>query len=152
MASALQPTSRPPKAVTLTAFLAIASSMMLIPTFESILLGIRAEQGLSADHLSALSLLPIAGALVMTFVAAALTRRLGGRTVLSVAAVGLVIGALLCSVAPGLVVLLIGRVLTSMSATVTLVAGLSILQFHFTEPRARARVLPPAGQRAIPRG
>ena len=126
-------------AVVVVAFLALSVTLIAEATSEYMLAPIQSDMGLSVDETNRLALMPDTAGLIAVFLAGALAVRLGRRTVLSLGALSFAAGSIIVALAPGVQVLIAGRILCGLGGVILSVMGLSLINVTFTEPAQRAR-------------
>ncbi|MEX1218158.1 MAG: MFS transporter [Acidimicrobiales bacterium] len=123
-----------------TAFLAISASLVCFASLEFMLVAIQKDFSMSADATVALAQISAGACLAVVFLAGSLADRLGDRTVMTVACIGLATGAFIVGLSSSSTVLLLGVSLTGMATITMAIVGLSVLNkiFETTADRARA--------------
>lgn len=127
------------RALAVTAFLASAITLISEATSEYMLIPIQSEMSLSTDEINRLALLPDLAGIIAVFLAGALAVRFGRRRILITSALVFATGSVVVALAPTAAVLIGGRVLCGLGSVTLTVAGLSLINVTFTEPRQRAR-------------
>ena len=130
---------RPRVAATVIAFLATA-----IGLFSSSMLAVAAvpigkEFQVPVDRLTAYSFLPAAGALAIVFVTASFVSRWGVRLVVIAASTVSAVGAAVILLAESNAMVTFGQFIGKIGFTALSVAGLTLLQTLYVDPKERAR-------------
>lgn len=135
-------------AVVAAAYLAVAMNFIAGSSFESMIVPLSEDLGLSVSESSTLHSLPELAGFLIVFAAGSLALRFGRRMVIVVAACVFSFGAIVMSLAPSAMGVAIARSLIGLGTVALAVAGLSLINVTFAGTARRARAF--AAVAAIP--
>jgi DHA2 family methylenomycin A resistance protein-like MFS transporter len=124
----------------LTSYLACAASALAASGFEFMMVPLQIDLGLTVDQMTGLSLIPVAGSLLVVFLIGALVDRIGMRRVITIGATVYALGALLVLAAFAPVMVLTGRALGGVGAITLAVIGVATLNDSARTSAERGRI------------
>lgn len=137
---AARPTGAAGRPVATFAVIALAVALIAISasSFEYMLGPMRDSLGFTLDTGNAIVLIPELGGLALVFVAGALGDHLGQRRMIVAGATAFAVGALIVSVAPGVGLVTVGRLLEGAGGMLAGIVALALLSDTYTAPRQRS--------------
>lgn len=131
---------RRPTGLVVASLLLIAAPSVMLASFQYVLVEMQIEFAFSSDGANALAFMPSAASLLIVFIAGSLADRWGPRRLLIIANTLFLLGAVLVALAPGVPIVVLGRVLDGVGGVTMAIVALSVINTSVTEPRMRARV------------
>lgn len=122
------------------AMLGISAASVMLASFQYVLVEMQTEFTFSTDSANALAFMPSAASLMVVFIAGALADRWGPRRLFIASIVLFISGGALVAVAPGLPMVIVGRLLDGVGGVTMAIVALAIVNSSVTEPGTRARV------------
>lgn len=122
------------------AFLGICTGMVAMGSFEAMLVPLQNEFVFSVDTVNILALAVSTGSLAILFIAGSLVDRWGARRILTMGVGAMVVGAIIVMIAPGIPLLLSGRIVGGMGGMTMSVSCLAALNAEFQGDRKRAHI------------
>lgn len=132
--------SRSSTGLIVAAMLGIAAASVMLSSFQYVLVEMQTEFIFSTDSANALAFMPSAASLTVVFIAGALADRWGPRRLFIASICLFIAGGALVAVAPGLPVVIVGRLLDGVGGVTMAIVALAIVNSSVTEPGTRARV------------
>ena len=126
--------------VALAAVLASAAGTFALAMFSFVFPEISREFDLTVDQVNFALKVPIVGSLVVVFLAGSLSDRLGRRRVATAGGLCFCVGSVTAAAAPGVEVLMAGRLLEGLGASTLLIGAVAVTRSAFEDEKARAVV------------
>ena len=131
---------RAEKRVVLAVVLASAAGAFALAMFSFVFPEVSGEFDLTVDEVNFALKMPVVGSLVVVFLAGSLSDRLGRRRVATAGGACFCAGSLVALLAPGLPVLMAGRLLEGLGAATLLIGAVAVTRSGIPDEKSRASV------------